>query len=391
MRPPQPERGRLPLSVFGRSRMLTRSTYHRPLLARQGRRVALAILTAAVLPAVPAGAAGASTLVIEGAGDGHGVGMSQDGAYGFARHGWSYKQILAHYYTATTLGQAPPGAVIRVLVGSRVESVPLERYVRGVVSAEMPSGWPAAALQAQAVASRTYALTAHAGGSRFDVYSDTRSQVYLGSAAETPQTNAAVAATAGQVVLYRGAPVPTYFFADSGGMTEDIDNSFIGSPPERWLVGVVDPYDRGPSSSWRVSLSFASAASRLGDLVKGAFRGIEVLRRGFSPRIVSAEILGSGGNRVVDGPELASVLGLSSTWAYFSVRNGSTVTPEPDRSGYQAGKSSAPAPSAPAPVAVPGPSPRAAPPTGPQGGTESPGGQVVSPTTTGATGGAPAR
>ena len=131
--------------------------------------------------------AGDVTLVIEGAGDGHGVGMSQDGALGFAEHGCSYSAILAHYYTGTTLGQAPArrgGAGAR---GSKVVRVPLERYVRGVVAAEMPASWPLAALEAQAIASRTYALTAHAGGSRFDVYSDTRSQVYLGVAAETPR------------------------------------------------------------------------------------------------------------------------------------------------------------------------------------------------------------
>jgi stage II sporulation protein D len=125
-------------------------------------------------------------------------------------------------------------------------AVPLERYVRGVVSAEMPSGWPLAALEAQAVASRTYALTADAGGSRFDVYSDTRSQMYLGVAAETAQTNAAVAATAGQIVLYDGKPATTYFFASSGGMTENIENSFLGAAPEPWLKGVADPYDSGP-------------------------------------------------------------------------------------------------------------------------------------------------
>ena len=123
--------------------------------------------------------------MIEGAGDGHGVGMSQEGARGYALHGYSYSAILAHYYTGTTLGQAPAKTIIKVLVGSKVKRVPLERYVRGVVAAEMPSSYPAAALEAQAVASRTYALTSDAGGSRFDVYSDTRSQVYRGVAAET--------------------------------------------------------------------------------------------------------------------------------------------------------------------------------------------------------------
>ncbi len=79
---------------------------------------------------------------------------------------WSYSSILAHYYTGTALGAAPAGAKVRVLIGSTVKTLPLETYVRGVISAEMPASWPAAALEAQAVAVRTYALTAHAGGSQ---------------------------------------------------------------------------------------------------------------------------------------------------------------------------------------------------------------------------------
>src|SRR5271155_6057671 len=160
------------------------STYHR----HHGRSLIAGTVAALVLYAAPAAA---STLVITGAGDGHGVGMSQDGALGYAEHGLTYQAILAHYYTGTALGQAPAGTNVKGLVGSKVQTVPLERYVRGVVAAEMPSSWPLAALEAQAVASRTYALTADAGGSKFDVYSDTRSQVYRGAAAETAQTNAA--------------------------------------------------------------------------------------------------------------------------------------------------------------------------------------------------------
>src|SRR5580700_359914 len=74
----------------------------------------------------------ASTLVIAGAGDGHGVGMSQDGALGYAEHGWSYSAILAHYYTGTALGAAPAGAKVRVLISNTVHTLPLETYVRGV-------------------------------------------------------------------------------------------------------------------------------------------------------------------------------------------------------------------------------------------------------------------
>src|SRR5437899_11354679 len=172
--------------------------------------------------------------------------MSQEGARGYAEHGYSYQAILAHYYPGTALGQAPAGARVRVLVGGKVRDLALETYVRGVVSAEMPASWSPAALEAQAIASRTYALTAHAGGSRFDVYADTRSQVYRGVAARAPQTDAAVTATAGQIVTYAGRPAITYFFASSGGRTENVEAAFPGSLAEPWLRGVLDPYDGGP-------------------------------------------------------------------------------------------------------------------------------------------------
>jgi SpoIID/LytB domain protein len=340
---------------------LISSTYHR-LGVHSRRPLRMAAIAGCTLAGLTAWAApaGAASLVIEGTGDGHGVGMSQSGALGYAQHGASYSEILAHYYTGTTLGQAPAKAIVRVLIGGHVVKLPLERYVRGVVSAEMPASWPAAALEAQAVASRTYALTAHAGGSRFDVYADTRSQVFRGASAETPQTNAAVAETAGQIVLYNGAPAATYFFSSSGGMTEDIENAFLGAAPEPWLLAVPDPYDSGHSSSWRLTLSFAAASARLHGLVKGALRGIEVLTRGVSPRIVSAEVLGSNGVTPASGPELAARFGLESTWAFFSVKRGSKVTREPDRSGQT--------PSASLPTAKR----KVAPTTGPQGGSQAP-------------------
>jgi SpoIID/LytB domain protein len=339
------------------------STYHRPptTTERLGRLVAV-LAGALAAMAFCAGTAVASTLLIEGAGDGHGVGMSQDGAYGYAIHGATYQEILAHYYTGTTIGQAPPKSVVRVLEGTKVVKVPLERYVRGVVSAEMSASWPLPALEAQAIASRTYALTAHAGGSRFDVYSDTRSQVYEGVAAETATTNAAVSATKGEIVLYGGAPAATYFFASSGGMTENIQDSFLGSQPEPWLKAVADPYETN-ASHWKLSMSFTTVAAHLSGLLKGSFRGIEVLTRGVSPRIVSARILGTHGDTNVTGPQLAGALALQSTWAYFSLENGATVKHEPDHSGQ------AQPPTASVPSSTPTPAPPA---PGPQGGSQAP-------------------
>ncbi|HUN79860.1 MAG TPA: SpoIID/LytB domain-containing protein [Solirubrobacteraceae bacterium] len=310
---------------------------HRPARARARPLAAglLALGAALLAPGAPTAAAPATsgpTLLVRGAGDGHGVGMSQEGALGYAQHGYGYTQILAHYYTATAIGHIPTATTVRVMIGGHVKRMNIETYVRGVVGAEMPGDWPAAALEAQAVASRTYALTDHAGGARFDVYADTRSQVYLGARAQTAATNSAVAATAGQIVTYQGQPAITYFFASSGGATESVQNGFPGAAPEPWLVGVPDPYDQGPLHSWSLSMSFASAGRRLRGLYRGRFRGIEVLRRGYSPRIVAARVLGSRGDDEVTGPELEERLGLDSTWAYFSVRTAAGVQAEPDLS-----------------------------------------------------------
>jgi SpoIID/LytB domain protein len=370
--------------VFQGQTMLMQATYQGPSARPPRRRGASAatlalLLTLALAPALMARSAlaapatNAPMLVITGAGEGHGVGMSQDGAFGYAQHGASFQEILAHYYTGTSLGQAPPKSIVRVLVGSHVKRIPLEKYVRGVVGAEMPSTWPLAALEAQAVASRTYALTDHAGGSRFDVYADTRSQVYRGAAAETASTKAAVAATAGQIVTYEGRPAITYFFASSGGMTEDVENGFPGSEPEPWLRGVVDPYDKGKTFQWKTTLTMAAAGRSLRGLFKGSFRGVEVLRRGVSPRIVSARVLGSRDSTVVNGPELAGRLGLSSTWAYFSVRTAHGTETEPDHSGNTQAPATAPTPS-------PGVSPQGGvPPTNASGAPQANGGSLGPP------------
>jgi SpoIID/LytB domain protein len=369
-----------------------RPNYHRsfplrPLLAAAALAAApAASFTAAFAVALAVGAPGAQaaqTLVVEGAGNGHGVGMSQEGAKGYAEHGETWQAILAHYYAGTAIGTVPAGTKVKVLMKGKVKSIPLETYVAGVVGAEMPASWPAAALEAQAVASRTYAITDHAGGSRFDVYSDTRSQMFLGTKAQTARTNAAVQATAGQVVTYNGQPAITFFFASSGGETESVQNGFPGAAPEPWLQGVADPWDQGPLHRWTVSMGFHAAAARLRGLVKGAFRGIEVLRRGVSPRILSAYVLGSAGRTEVNGPELAGRLGLDSTWAYFSVKSARGVRQEPDQSAQKT-----PPPEAPG-TGTPPAGAQTEPPAGTTGGAPQspPGATVPPPSTTGPEGG----
>ncbi len=203
-----------------------------------------------------------------------------------------------------------------------VESVALEDYVRGVISAEVPATWPAEALKAQAVAARTYAITTDVAGADYDLYPDTRSQMYGGVGAEMPATDAAVAATTDQVVTYGGVPVVTYFFSSSGGHTESIQDEWLRSSPKPWLVGVSDPYDgadHDPYHRWSYNLTARSAAAKLAGLLKGkgSFVGIRVLRHGVSPRVITAAVVGTKGSTTVSGTELQHIFGLLTNYEIF--------------------------------------------------------------------------
>jgi stage II sporulation protein D len=201
---------------------------------------------------------------------------------------------------------------------SVINSVALEDYLQGVVPAESPATWPAEALKAQAIAARTYAITT-AKSAEFDHYADTRSQVYSGVGIETAATNQAVADTRGQVVTYQGRPVVTYFFSTSGGRTENVENTTLGDAPQPWLRSVDDPDDSvSPRHRWRKRLSMRQTARKLGGLVQGSFKGIRVTQRGASPRIMTAEVVGSRGTTPTDGATLRARLGLFDTWAYFA-------------------------------------------------------------------------
>ncbi|MEV4423353.1 SpoIID/LytB domain-containing protein, partial [Patulibacter sp. NPDC049589] len=199
-----------------------------------------------------------------------------------------------------------------------VNELDIEDYLRGVVTEESPADFPAAALQAQAIVARTYAITNAVGGRAFDQWPDTRSQVYTGIAGESPQGDAAVAATRGQVVTLNGTPVITYFFSTSGGRTEDADKVF-GGAPRSWLQSVPDP-DEGDVElhRWVRSFTAASADARTARFRVGALRRIDVLERGDSPRILRARVTGTTGTADVTGEQLQRAFDLPDRWATFA-------------------------------------------------------------------------
>jgi stage II sporulation protein D len=335
--------------------------------------------------------------VVTGHGWGHGVGMSQYGAYGYAQHGFSYTKIVAHYFPGTTLGAAPiPVTKVRVLLanaqaklkltsaddftvkaadgtahdvaagtytltpklklkvdnaaqakpltppllflpgpsplefGTRhyrgviqvdvvegklrvINVVGLEQYLYGVVPSEMPFSWAPEALKAQAVVARSYALASRRSGA-FDLYPDTRDQVYLGVDHEKPSTNAAVDATAGKVVLYNGEVAKTYFYSTSGGRTASAQDVWGANVP--YLVSVPDPYDTiSPYHNWGPLIFNGTKLARTLK-IPGPAQDVQTALNS-SGRVATMTVLTPQGPHTFDGTPLRRTLGLRSTW--FSV------------------------------------------------------------------------
>ena len=344
----------------------------------------------------PAAQPAASPLfVVSGHGWGHGVGMSQYGAFGYAQHGWGYARILAHYYPGTALATAPLKRVRVLLTQGRakltirsaadfrviaadgtsytlpagevtfgpklqipvqdpiraqpvptalagplvfapgtqplelgrpyrgqiqvsvvngklraVDSVGLEAYLDAVVPSEMPHRWLPEALKAQAVAARSYALS-HLQTGAFDLFPDVRSQVYGGVRAEQPETNAAVEATAGQVLTYAGAVAQTFFYSTSGGRTVAAEDAW--GKPIPYLVSVPDPYDSiSPYHDWG-PISFTAA--RLAKALKspGSLLDVQTTPNG-SGRVGEVTAIGANGESTLAGTKVRTALGLRSTW-----------------------------------------------------------------------------
>ncbi len=125
-----------------------------------------------------------------------------------------------------------------------VNELPLETYLRGVVPVEMPSSWPAEALRAQAIASRSYAARRlRPGVSYYDVTDDTSSQVYRGARGEKATTNAILAAEPGVVLRSGSAIANTLFHSTGGGATENNENVYVSSTGAK-VAGAVS-YLRG--------------------------------------------------------------------------------------------------------------------------------------------------
>ena len=359
--------------------------------------------------------------IFHGRGYGHGVGLSQYGARGRALAGQTAAEILAHYYTGTTVGTIPTQTPIRVLLldnfaptagapltiygrggtwtvggidlnipadarlrvfpptgstgwravvdsaggqilfdgpaatdfqvrpateattvqlfskpstndlyrgiirikvaGSTLDAInllPLETYLRGVVPSEMPTSWPLEARIAQTIVARGYAAYHLVPGGTFDVFDDTRSQVYLGVRREHPDADAVILATAGQVVRSGSSIANTLFHSTAGGWTENNENVYVSATGAK-VAGVYsylrgssdrDPsgvsYDAAaPFAIWQTraysSAQLSSYFARDARTNVGTITAFDFRNRGVSGRLISVTLIGSTGTRTVSG------------------------------------------------------------------------------------------
>jgi stage II sporulation protein D len=144
-----------------------------------------------------------------------------------------------------------------------IERVDIEQYLYSVLGAEMSTNFPLEALKAQAVAARTYALyrSQAAAKKTFDLDSTQDSQVYRGISSEASTTQAAVNATAGQIMTYQGKPILAAFHSASGGHTENVEDIWSSTVP--YLRGVPD-YDLGtPGYEWTKTVSRSELSKSL--------------------------------------------------------------------------------------------------------------------------------
>ena len=141
-----------------------------------------------------------------------------------------------------------------------VNRLTMDDYLRGVVPLEIGNRTAAefAAVQAQAVAARTYAYKHLNDARAFDMYSTVQDQVYGGVDAEKPQSDSAIVATADVVVLYAGQPITTPYHSTCGGTTAGVSEVWYDQPDQPYLKPVSDKIpgtdhyycDPSPRFSW---------------------------------------------------------------------------------------------------------------------------------------------
>jgi len=242
---------------------------------------------------------------------------------------WSARPTILDVTTSATKHYRW-GTLGLVGLGSAFEgvlTVDLPSYLKGV--AEMPSSWPKGALQAQAIAARTYALYHYRAGTipscgGCHLYDSTSSQVYTGWAKESEPTYgafwvAAVAATqtatTGQTILYAGVPVDAFFFSSSGGHTRNSEDVWTAVLP--YARSVPDPWsvDKTINPSYAAWSRTASVPTLMGLFGLPDIVSVRVSARDVAGAATKVTAIASNGATTsVTGEKFRTTFALPSSW-----------------------------------------------------------------------------
>ncbi|GGP15163.1 stage II sporulation protein D [Oceanobacillus neutriphilus] len=177
---------------------------------------------------------------------------------------------------AVEVGASPFDVSVMRVSNEEVENVPVEQYVAGVVSSEMPTEFEMEALKAQAVAARTFTVNFLLNGEKngsYDLTDSTQHQVYKGEQELQEQwgaeyqekmnkINQAVKETEGQIITYKKAPITASFFSTSNGYTENSEDYWESEVA--YLRSVESPWDKdAPEFTSQTTLSIAEVSEAL--------------------------------------------------------------------------------------------------------------------------------
>ncbi|MGH2748887.1 MAG: SpoIID/LytB domain-containing protein [Actinomycetota bacterium] len=225
-----------------------------------------------------------------------------------------------------------PGYCLRAVL-----KLGMQKYLYGL--GEVPSSWPRAVLEAQAIAGRTYAFDKvkrsgqHRQPCDCAVFDSVLDQAYIGDSKRTgsgqywSDWKGAVNATKSTVILHNGAPITALYSSSSGGHTENNENVWgdgTQATAIAYLRGVRDRADRAqgnnPNYKWKETMSYSAFESKLQAAYDiGSLQEFKLLKPfGVSDRVIVARDDGTGGGRIrgskrtvhVDGWSLRSALSL---------------------------------------------------------------------------------
>ncbi len=200
-----------------------------------------------------------------------------------------------------------------------VNRVSIEDYVAGVVTCEMPSRFERAALEAQAVAARTYVLWQMKQRRLllYDVTDDTGSQVYGGITGTTGSGKLATERTSGTVLMYNWQFLPAFYFSTCGGRT--VNASYLrGAPLIEPLTGVECGYCKASKRyRWAITIPGEEIEGALGQAgyITGKLLDLSVVKAIDGGWVDTVEIKSSEGVKQISGYALRQVVGTSRLYS----------------------------------------------------------------------------